>query len=329
MQILRSHKIFRIQQWAVAVGVVILLIKFAAFYLTQSTTILTDALEAIVNIVAGIFALYSIALSAKPRDADHPYGHGKIEFLAAGFEGILIVVAALLIIIKSIWGFFHPTTIEHLEYGAILIVVSGIANFALGIYLERKAKEYNAIILEADGKHLQADGYISLAILASIVIIWLTGIHVLDNVFALLVGLFISRTGYQLIRKSLVGIMDETDTDIINPIVAHLNMHRRAPWIDIHNLRVIQYGSTLHIDCHLTLPWYYSLVQTHTQLDDVAQIINESYEYPVEVFIHPDPCVPASCSLCQVAECPERKHLFERKIEWTLERVVTNKKHEL
>ena len=323
----REHTIIRIQQWAVAIGVFILLIKFAAYYFTHSNTILTDALEAIVNIIAGAFALYSLYISAKPRDADHPYGHGKVEFLAAGFEGILIIVAAILIVWKAVLGFWHYEPLHDLAYGAALIAVSGVANFVLGIYLERKAKEYKAIILEADGKHLQSDGYISLGILAGVAVIWLTGIQELDNVFAIVAGCFISYTGYRLIRKSLVGIMDETDIDIINPIIAQLNTQRHYDWIDIHNLRVIQYGSTLHIDCHITLPWYYTLEQTHEQIDAVAKIINDFYAYPVEVFIHPDPCIPQCCNLCQVANCAVRKQAFQKKVEWELSNVIENRKH--
>lgn len=314
---------------AVVLGVFIMMVKFAAYYFTHSNTILTDALEAIVNIVAGAFALYSLFLSAKPKDQDHPYGHGKIEFLSAGFEGVLILIASLLIVWKAILGFIHPEPVAHMEIGAALIVVTGLGNFLIGLYLERKAKTFRSLILEADGKHLQTDGYISLGILIGVVVIWLTDMPVLDNVFAILAGLYVSVTGYKLVRKSLQGIMDETDADIINPIVADLNQHRRDPWIDVHNLRVIQYGSTLHIDCHVTMPWYYTLEQTHTEIDDVAELINTHSEYPVEVFIHPDPCLPTSCPLCLMKDCKVRQHPFEKKVEWNFDNAIVNRKHQL
>lgn len=310
-------------------GVFIMLIKFAAYYFTHSNTILTDALEAIVNIVAGAFALYSLLISARPKDIDHPYGHGKIEFISAGLEGILIIIASILIIWKAILSFIHPEPIHHLELGAVLIVVSGTANFIIGWYLEKKSKEFRSLILEADGKHLQSDGYISLAILAGVAVIWLTGKQILDNVFAIIVGLYVATVGYKLLRRSLQGIMDETDAAIINPIITHLDAHRREPWIDVHNLRVIQYGSTLHIDCHVTMPWYYTLEQTHTEIDDIAQLINEYSDYPVEVFIHPDPCLPVSCPLCIMSDCKVRQHPFEKRVTWTFDNVTVNKKHRL
>ena len=326
----RDAQILRIQQVAVGLGLVIMLVKFTAYYFTHSNTILTDALESIVNIVAGTFALYSLILSSKPKDIDHPYGHGKIEFIATGFEGVLIVLASLLIIWKSILSFFHPEVIHHLELGVILVIISGIANYLIGYFLEKKAKQYNSLILDADGKHLKADGYISLGILVGVIVIWLTGIKALDNVFAIIAGIFISYTGMRLMRRSLSGIMDETDTTIITSIVDHLNAHRRDPWIDIHNMRVIQYGSTLHVDCHVTLPWYYTLEQTHTEIESIAQMINQYSQYPVEVFIHPDPCLPPmSCELCLVADCAVRKHKFEKRVEWNFANATVNRKHKL
>ena len=325
----REAKILRIQQVAVSLGVVIMLVKFTAYYFTHSNTILTDALEGMVNIVAGSFAVYSLILSSKPKDVDHPYGHGKIEFIAAGFEGVLIMLASLLIIWKSILNFFHPEEIHHLEIGVILIIATGISNYVIGFFLEKKAKQYNSLILEADGKHLQSDGYISFAILIGVLVIWFTGIKILDNVFAITAGLFISYTGLRLIRRSLGGIMDETDAHIITAIVSYLNTHRRDSWIDIHNMREIQYGSALHVDCHVTLPYYYSLEQTHDEIDRIEKLINQSSQFPVEVFIHPDPCIPICCKLCQLADCPVRKHPFEKRVEWTFVNVTENRKHQL
>ena len=323
----RAQQVFKIQQIVVGLGMLILLVKFAAYYVTHSNIILTDAAEAIVNIVAGSFALYSLYVSSKPSDEDHPYGHGKIEFIASGFEGILIIITAILIIWKAILGFWSPHPIEHLQWGVVLVVVSGAANYLIGMYLIGKAAEHRSITLEADGKHLQSDGYISLAILVGVIVIWVTGIALLDTIFAIIAALVISYTGYQLLRKSLSGIMDETDTEILQTIVTLLNDSRRPAWIDIHNLRVIHYGSTLHIDSHVTLPWYYSLQETHDEIEIIASIINDHQPYPVEVFIHADPCIPSSCCICSVVDCAMRQHPNTRTIKWELENVIKNQKH--
>jgi divalent metal cation (Fe/Co/Zn/Cd) transporter len=184
-------------------------------------------------------------------------------------------------------------------------------------------------VLDADGKHLQADGYISLAILAGVLVIWVTGIRVLDNVFAIAAAIFISYTGIKLMRRSLSGIMDETDAHIISSIVAYLNTRRKPQWIDIHNMREILYGSALHVDCHVTLPWYYTLEQTHFEIDQIETLINESSEFPVEVFIHADPCLPVCCRLCQMDDCAVRRHTFEKKIDWNFSNATVNRKHQL
>ena len=130
-------------------------------------------------------------------------------------------------------------------------------------------------------------------------------------------------------RKSVAGIMDEADEIIIKEIIGHLSAHRKAEWMDIHNLRIIQYGNKLHIDCHATLPWYFTLEQAHNEIDEIAALINEKHAAQVEFFIHGDPCIKESCKICLLTNCPVRQQAFERKIDWNLENVVRNKKHGL
>ncbi|MFN8310136.1 MAG: cation diffusion facilitator family transporter [Chitinophagales bacterium] len=318
----------RAQQFAVAVGLLLLLIKFGAYFYTHSTTILTDALEGVVNIAAGTFAWYSLWLSSKPKDQDHPYGHGKIEFLSAGFEGALILAASVMIMLKAIVSFHHVQPLEHLGIGMMLLAGTGAANFLLGVFLVNRAKKYRSLVLEADGQHLKTDAYISAAILVGVALIWLTKIVWLDSLFAVIGAAVIAVTGWKLVRKSLVGIMDETDVAIVDPIVSHLSANRKPGWIDLHNLRVIQYGSTLHLDCHITFPWYWNLEQVHSEIDIVDDTVNRFYPQPVEVFIHPDPCIPESCRLCELI-CTRRQHTFEKQVAWTLSNTISNKKHRL
>jgi cation diffusion facilitator family transporter len=322
-----KSEVYTIQRRVVIVGVIILLVKFTAYYLTHSNTILSDALESIVNVVAGSFALYSLYISAKPRDIDHPYGHGKVEFVAAGLEGIMIGVAGILIICKGAINLIHPETIEHLGYGLLLIALSGIANYILSRHLTRQAIHYQSVVLEADAQHLMADVYISVAVIAGVVTIWLTHLYVLDNVFGIAAGVYICVSSYRIIRKSLVGIMDEADPAKIELLVALLQQHRRDDWMDIHNLRIIQYGTTWHIDCHVTLPWYYTLAETHEEIERVATIIGEGTAKEIEVFIHPDPCIPDCCSYCLLVSCQQRRQPFVKQIDWTPTNVMQNRKH--
>ena len=326
---LSDKSALRLQLFAVVIGVLLLFAKFMAYLYTHSNTVLTDAIESIINVVAGMFALYSLYLASKPKDYDHPYGHGKVEFISAGFEGILIFIAGGVIIGKSIITFFHPRPLEHLGLGIIVIAVSGIINFVMGFVLERAGKKNDSMTLKADGAHLKSDAYSSAGIFVGLILIRFTGWGWLDNVVAIIFGLIIGYLGIRLARKSVAGIMDEADEGLIASIVEHLKEHRQKTWIDIHNLRVIQYGNKLHVDCHVTLPWYFTLEQAHHEIEEIAGLINTKHATQVEFFIHEDPCIKESCKICMLDDCPVRQEAFKEKITWTVENVRVNKKHGL
>ncbi len=312
---------------AVVIGILLLVAKFLAYFWTHSNTILTDALESIINVLAGFFALYSLHLSSKPKDFDHPYGHGKVEFISAGLEGVLIIFAGVLIIGKSIVGFFKPTTLEHLDVGMLIIIISGFVNYGVGWFLVNVGKANHSMTLKADGQHLKSDAYSSFGIFAGLIVILLTGWNFLDNVVAIIFGVIIIYMGIKLARKSIAGIMDEADDDVIQNIVENINEQRKPAWIDIHNLRVIQFGNKLHVDCHVTLPWYFTLQEAHDEIEEIAAIINVKHGHRVEFFIHGDPCVPKSCPICMVEDCKVRQHPFKAKVEWTANAVRRNHKH--
>lgn len=313
---------------AVLLGILLMVIKFVAFGLTHSNAILTDALESIVNVAAGSFALYSLILSAKPKDRDHPYGHGKIEFISAGLEGGLIAIAGLIIIGKSIYNFIYPQEIEKLDTGAILTAVSTVVNMALGLWLVGRGKATRSLALEADGKHLLSDAYSSIGLLIGLVIIYFTQIYWLDNVVAILFGLILIYSGWKIIARSSSGIMDETDFELVAEIIGVLDNNRRDSWIDIHNLRIIKYGSNIHVDAHATLPYYYDLKMAHQELEVMDKLITDHYGTGTEFFIHADYCVPADqCGICNKSDCAVRQTAFKRQVSWTLESVLPNKRH--
>lgn len=308
-------------------GIAIMLLKFIAFFITHSNAILSDALESIINVVAGAFALYSLYLAAKPKDAAHPYGHGKIEFISVGFEGGLILLAGIIIIGKSIINMIHPVAIHQLDIGAAFAAVAGLSNYFLGSFLIKTGKKHHSVTLIADGKHLLSDTWSSIGLIIGVVLIYFTNWVWLDNVIAIGFGFVIIYTGYKLIRKALAGLMDEADENILTEIVKVLNDHRHKNWIDIHNLRIQQYGSSFHIDCHITLPWYNDLKTSHDDLKNIEALILEEFNHKVELFIHPDPCLPFSCNVCQLNTCPVRQNPFVQKVEWTVENVMNNAKH--
>ena len=319
----------RLQVFVVLVGVVLLLAKFVAFFLTNSNAILTDALESIINVVAGAFSLYSLILSAQPKDLNHPYGHGKIEFVAATLEGSLIVVAGSAIIIKSVYNLFEPQILYQLDIGIILTALAGLVNYGVGFVTERRGKHNNSLVLVAGGKHLKTDAYSTAGILIGLLLIYLTGLVWLDSVVAIIFGLMIGYTGYRILRSAIAGIMDEADYELLKRIVAVLNENRRENWIDIHNLRVIKYGSTLHIDCHLTVPWYLNVQEAHDEVEAVGKLIREKIDPSIELFVHTDPCIAPSCLICTKDNCQVRQHPFKERVEWDFDKVIADRKHSL
>ena len=318
-----------VQKWVAAVSVLLLAVKFVAYYSTNSVSILTDALESIVNVAAGFIGLYSLYVAGKPRDMDHPYGHGKAEFLSAAIEGTMIGAAGAIIIYKAIRHIINPVELHRIDYGILLVAITALINFAVGWYCLKTGKRNNSAALMASGKHLQTDTWSTGGIIIGLALLYYTGYQWIDSVVALVFGLFIIYAGYDIVRSSIAGIMDEADTKLLGRMVEVLNSNRKENWVDMHNLRVIKYGSVLHLDCHMTVPWYLNIHEAHREIDMLAELIRREFGESLELFVHSDGCLPFQCQICDKTICPERKNNFIKKIEWTLENISQNKKHQL
>ncbi|MEO6893635.1 MAG: cation diffusion facilitator family transporter [Ginsengibacter sp.] len=319
----------RLQKILVLVAITLFIVKLIAWFLTGSLAILTDALESIVNIVAGFLGLYSLNLSSKPKDADHPYGHGKVEFLSAGVEGSLVIIAGFYIMYKGIQSFFFPHIIQKLNTGIILIAFTAIVNFIIGKMCIKTGKKNKSLQLMAGGKHLLTDTYSTLSILAGLVIIYFTGYNFIDTIIACIVAIFIIYTGYKIVRVSVAGIMDEADDQLLKDIVDLLNKNRKENWIDLHNTRIIKYGSTLHCDCHLTVPWYLTVREAHAEIEALGELIKNEFGEAVELFVHSDACGESSCKICAKQNCMVRKHDFEKRITWTIKNISNDARHDI
>jgi len=311
------------------VGIVLMIIKFAAFFITHSNAILTDALESIINVFAGSLALYSLYYSSRPKDQDHPYGHGKIEYLSSGIEGGLIFISGIAIIVKSCYSFIYPQQIHSLDIGLYLTLFTGSCNFYMGRYLIKHGKINQSTAMVAEGKHLLSDTISSVGIVIGLVIIYFTKQYWLDNLIALFAGLYICYMGYSLLKESVTNLLDEADVEKLKMVIEMLNKNRREKWIDMHNLRVLKYGSHLHVDAHITLPWYDKLEDSHTEVSMLENLIKQQLGNELEFFIHADPCLPISCPICVVQNCPVRKSEFVKRLDWTLENLLPNEKHRL
>jgi cation diffusion facilitator family transporter len=318
---------FRVQRTVTIISVVLFLAKIVAWWLTNSIAILTDALESIVNVVAGFIGLYSLYISAKPKDADHPYGHGKIEFISAAIEGTLISTAGLYIIYKSVTNFWRIHEVGQIDYGIIIVGVTAVINYVMGAYCIKLGNRNNSLALISSGRHLKSDAYTTLGIVAGLLLLYFTKLNWIDSAVAILFALIILIAGYRIIRSSIAGIMDEVDTALLRKLVAMLNNNRGANWIDLHNLRIIKYGPTLHLDCHLTVPWFFNVHEAHAEIDALSGKVRQHFGESVELFVHSDGCLETSCSICDRHECPVRQRAFEKKIEWTIDNIASNHKH--
>jgi cation diffusion facilitator family transporter len=325
----KAKQNLNVQKWVAAISLALLVVKFIAYYLTYSVSILTDALESIVNVSAGFIGLYSLYISAKPRDMDHPYGHGKAEYLSAAIEGTMVGAAGAIILYKAIQHLLHPVELKQLDQGIYLIAGTAVANYVMGYFCLRTGQKNDSAALIASGRHLQSDTVSTVGIIAGLALLFFTGYQWIDSVVAIIFGVYIMYTGYRIIRSSIAGIMDEADVKLLKKMVVALNMHRRVNWIDLHNLRVIKYGSVLHVDCHLTIPWYLNVNEAHNEVDALAALIRKEFGESMELFVHTDACLPFSCRICNKYDCNVRQHNFEQRVEWTLENISQNKKHAL
>lgn len=328
MPVLQSaRQNFRLQFWITILGVVLLAAKLVAYYYTHSVAVLSDALESIVNVVAGFTGLYSLYIAAKPRDAEHPYGHGKAEFVSAAIEGTLISIAGIMIIYETVRSFYQQQQVHRLDTGLWIVAFTAVINYVAGYVCIRTGKRNNSLALQASGKHLQTDTISTIGIIAGLVLMLFTGWLWVDKVVAIIISIVILYNGYTIIRASLAGIMDEADEELLKKMIAVLNANRRENWTDLHNLRVIKYGSLLHVDCHLTVPWYLNVHEAHREIDALTKLISDDFSGSVEFFVHTDGCLPLSCPICYKTDCPVRQHPFHHKVEWMLENVVSNEKH--
>jgi cation diffusion facilitator family transporter len=193
----------------------------------------------------------------------------------------------------------------------------------------RFGKKNKSLALLASGRHLMSDSYSTFGIIAGLLIIYFTRIIWIDGAVAMIFGLIIIYTGYKIIRRSVAGIMDEADAELLTEMVAMLNNNRKQNWVDLHNLRVIKYGAVLHVDAHLTVPWYLNVHEAHAEIDALAALIRKEFGESLELFVHSDGCLYSQCAICIKADCPVRHHPMLKRIEWTLENIIQNKKHQL
>jgi cation diffusion facilitator family transporter len=308
---------------SLCVSLVLLLAKFEAYRRTGSSAVLSDALESIVNVVAALFGLGSIAFAGRPADRNHPYGHGKIEFFSAAFEGGLIAFAALLIVYEALQALVLGPELRDLDVGLAIVGGAGAANALLGVYLVRVGRRHASLALEADGKHVLSDSLTSAGILFGLALVRVTGFTWLDPLAAIGVALVLFWTGFRLVRVAAGGLLDEEDTELLGRLVRALAPHvGRQGVIRLHALRALRAGRYHHVDAHLVVPEFWSVERAHVVSDELAARVIRELGIEGELVFHTDPCHRAYCSQCEFPDCPVRVEPFVSRRPLELEEAV-------
>ena len=269
-------------------GVVVFGVKLLGYALTGSVGVLSDALESVVNIAAAALAAWAVALAARPPDEDHPYGHDKAEYLSSVLEGVLIGMAAVLIVVAARERLLDPRVLPLSVPGLLVTAFSSLLNFWLARYLIGVGRAARSIALEADGKHVMADVVTSIGVLVGVLVASLTGLTWVDPLIAMLVAVNVLKTGYDLIRHSLRGLMDEAlSSEELTSIHAVLESFR-VRYLEVHDLRTRSSGARRFVDFHLIVSSELSVQAAHDLCDEIENAILQRLP-EASVTIHVEP----------------------------------------
>lgn len=294
-------------------GLGLLAVKLWAARISGSIALLSDALEGLVNILAAAFGIFSVRFAEQPADMDHPYGHGKIEYFAAAFEGGLIVLAAVLIGYESINRMLHPHPLQSMPLAITLSLAAGCANGALGFYLIKLGKRERSPTLESDGLHLYSDFVSSVVLFVGLLLVTLTHIAILDSILALVASLWMMYAGYKVITGAINPLLDAEDPAFVSKIAEALNAAPESRWIDVHDLKSRRNGQQRQLDFHLAVPEYLSIDEAHNIADNLEVHLQKQLNEDIAFQTHIDPCMRLYCVRCVEKDCPVRRMPFQNK----------------
>lgn len=263
---------FQLTRYAwLSIGAAILTIglKLAAFFITGSIGLLSDAAESIVNLIGGVVALVMLTIAARPPDDEHAYGHGKAEYFSSGVEGALIFVAAITIGYAAFRRLLNPQPIEDAGIGLLVAGVASAINFGVAVILQRAGKMYDSITLEADAQHLFTDVWTSIGVIVGVAAVAVTGWDRLDPIIALLVAVNILWTGFKLVRRSVLGLMDTAlPHDELVKITAVMEQYK-AQGVQFHAVRTRQAGARRFVSMHVLVPGDWTVQRGHQLLERI------------------------------------------------------------
>ncbi len=309
----KARVVIRAGLLSISVGILILAAKAVAALVTDSTALLADASESIVNVIAAAMVTYSVAVAARPADDDHPYGHGKAEFVSAAVEGLLILIAASVIVVSAVSEIIEGPELKRLGLGMLIAGGAGIGNLWLGLHLLKIGKEHSSDAIRADGQHILTDVWTTVGSIIGLIAVQLTGIALIDPIIALLVAANILWTGYRLVREALGGLLDEEDFELLPKLAAIVDRARKPEWIDIHQMRTRRVGASRHVDLHFVVPRFFTIDDAHQIGDALESTLLDGLDAPGDVVVHIDPCMPTHCVGCAMVDCKVRSEPMQRQ----------------
>lgn len=312
----------RVAKLSLVVGILLLAVKFLAYEMTESQAILSDALESIVNVFGSLIALVTINIASKPADKDHPYGHGKAEYFSVAFEGGFISFAAILIFYEAIHSLIIKKQMQNIDVAIYMTLFAGAVNGLLGLYLKHTGKKLKSLALMGSGDHLLSDAITSAGLILGFVTVRVTQAYWIDSALAIILGFFLAKTGFALVKKSLSGLMDAEDLDVITKLGKIFAKKIFPGIIRIHYTRVIRSGRYHHIDAHVVVPEFWDITKGHDEVGRFEKLVFEDYPNEGELHFHLDPCRRAYCEVCDLSDCPIREKPFKKRLSFTLEELT-------
>jgi cation diffusion facilitator family transporter len=274
---------------SIVVGLVVLALKTAAWWVTGSAGLFSDAAETVVNVAASVITLSAIRVAARPADENHPYGHEKVELFAAIIEGVMIVVAAAMIASQAYESFRHPQPLGDLRLGLALNAVSSALNGGWAWLLLRQGRRLRSPSLRADGHHLMADVVTSAAVLIGVSLVLLTGIEWLDPGVAALAALLVLRSGVHVIRESVGGLMDAAPSPEIVERIRAIVAAEAEGAIEAHDLRTRHTGRLTFLEFHLVVPALMTVQDAHAICDRIeAALRAELQDMLITIHVEPE-----------------------------------------
>lgn len=312
----------RLYVLAFLLGLVLMSFKFIGYEITNSKAILSDALESIINVISAFVGFLVITVSTKPADRNHPYGHGKIEYFSAAFEGALIFFAAVFIIIESIDSLYRGVYLRSIDIGVLITASAGLVNAIVGLYLQQWGRKSNSLAMQASGKHLLSDFWTSVGLVAGLLLVRWTNWVWIDPALAILVACYLLYNGGVLIRESIGKLMDEGDMSLIQEIGKLFSKFVTPGIIQIHHTRVLRSGQYHHIDAHVVVPEFWDVSKAHDETDDFERRFLEGSGMSGEMHLHLDPCRRAYCRVCTLNDCPIRVEAFQKREPFSIEELL-------